>query len=53
MQKRHIVCEVHAGLGVSMAFGSPSAADKNIHNAHRPNLFMMERDRERVCSREG
>lgn len=45
------MCTVHAGLGVGTAFGSPSAADKNIHNAHRPNLFMMAKDRERVCSR--
>lgn len=30
---RHIVCKVHAGLGVGMASGSPSGADKNIHKS--------------------
>ncbi len=29
----HMVCKVHAGLGVGIASGFPSAADKNIHKS--------------------
>lgn len=42
---RHKACTLHAGLGVGMASGSPSGAEKMYINALRPNLFMMERER--------
>lgn len=43
----HMAWPVHAGLGAGMAAGSSSGADKNIHKKPcRPNLFMMEKERE-------